>query len=190
MISKTKARKATRGTALAALAVAFVGPAAGAAADFSGLAALVARADRSQRASVGAKLRDAGALIGAKVAAGGVAYASSPERTVAGALVVDPKSLSEVRAGAPLMMWYFEKRGTRPSVGIYTASLEPSGAAVLKDGAGVPFARGTASLKFAGGTSGYCEFNPHGDDVCLECSSPGHDDIGGPISWSFCFTLP
>jgi hypothetical protein len=134
-------------------------------------------------------MRQAGQQLGLDVEPAGVAYGSTAKTSFAGALVRGASSLAEIRDGAPLMLWYVESRGTSTPPDFYTASLSPTGEAVLKNSRGVPVATGSSSLKLVGGTTGYCEFEPNDDDVCLNCSTSVPPEFGGPHTWSVCFKL-
>jgi hypothetical protein len=181
-----------RGPALSiALSVAFAVAAGGpaSAADVAPSAAAVASVDKSMRGFLAAHLAWAGQQLGLAVDTTGLAYASTRTRTLAGATIRDARSLADIRSGAPFLLWYVQRQGKSPDY--YTASLSPSGAAVLKDSRGAEVARGTARLGFTVEPTGYCEFDPDdgNDTVCLHCSNNIPDDWGGPFTWDVCFTI-
>jgi hypothetical protein len=159
------------------------------AADVGPSAAAIASVDKSVRGFLAAHLQWAGQQLGLPIDPAGLAYTSTPERTLAGATMRGGRSLADIRAGVPFQLWYIQKPGSKPDY--YTASLSPSGAAVLKDSRGNEVSRGTAQLSFTAGTTGYCEFDPDdgNDTVCLHCSTNIPDDWGGPFTWDVCFTI-
>jgi hypothetical protein len=169
-------------------ALAVVGSAS--AADVGPSAAAIASVDKSVRAFLAAHLTWAGQQIGLAVDGAGLAYETTPERTLVGATVKGPRSIADVRAGVPFQLWYVHRQGPKLPA-YYTASLTPQGVAVLKDSSGAEVARGTAKLSVTPGPIGYCEFNPvpGSDDVCLNCTDNFPDEWGGPITWSVCFTI-
>jgi hypothetical protein len=177
----------TMGLALAG-ALAVVGSAS--AADVGPSAAAIANVDRSVRSFLAAHVVWAGQQLGLDVDGAGLAYETTPKRTIVGATVKGPRSSADIRAGVPFQLWYVQRPGPTPPA-YYTASLAPNGVAVLKDSHGAEVARGTAQLTLTTGPIGYCGIDhyPGSDAVCLNCTDNFPDEWGGPVSWSVCFTI-
>jgi hypothetical protein len=171
------------------LAAGVAGSGAALAADAGTSASAIASMDRSVRSYLATQLTSAAGLLGLQIDAAGLAYASTPRVTVAGAAVRGTPGLAEVKEGAPLMLWYVNRPGSSAPPEYLIASLSPTGAAVLKDSRGAEVARGAASLGFTVNPEGYCDIDTGGDNVCLHCSAGGHDWPGGPFTWDVCFTI-